>query len=575
MSKYVEDVIKDDYKKWLGNLIVFIEAPTGSGKTTFILDKLVDFAASEGKRILYLVNRDILKKQLDKKIDNLKIELCKPNDNEFNENLNKAIEVKLYQSIEAECRANPQIIKSDTCEYQYIVADECHYFLTDSVFNTYTQFSYEWIMAKIGYTNLIFISATIERIKTWITERMNVKKIVSLDEVGGLRNVCGKSVAFVGINIYVIEYLLENDYSFVVPKVLNSMQEIEVVIENEGGGKWLIFIDSIKEGEEIVKSLKKSGIDALFIDSFLKDHDYNVQRTVKEISKIESFSEQVLVATAVLDNGVSINDMEVRNLIIKTDTREEFIQMLGRKRRLNNEKILNVYILKRSEGYFSQRLKNIQGQLEFMIKHDSVNLEEIMESDMNYFFAKRAYYLLWDSLRLNEFAFEQFRYLHKNYKKIIERFKNEDSYAFVREQLEWLGKEREYINKMTQSQTDRLIKRVSDVIEDYINKGDLTEEENIDLRDSIKEDLKELIEIKLNEKKDEKLEKDFKNDIKELGQPGRGKKDPSKNHRPLTCERFHKIAGLIELKYKMLPPTEKEKEGHEFYCRISKIENES
>lgn len=237
MSKYVEDVIKDDYKKWLGNLIVFIEAPTGSGKTTFILDKLVDFAASEGKRILYLVNRDILKKQLDKKIDNLKIELCKPNDNEFNENLNKAIEVKLYQSIEAECRANPQIIKSDTCEYQYIVADECHYFLTDSVFNTYTQFSYEWIMAKIGYTNLIFISATIERIKTWITERMNVKKIVSLDEVGGLRNVCGKSVAFVGINIYVIEYLLENDYSFVVPKVLNSMQEIEVVIENEGGGE--------------------------------------------------------------------------------------------------------------------------------------------------------------------------------------------------------------------------------------------------------------------------------------------------------------------------------------------------
>ena len=39
-----------------------------------------------------------------------------------------------------------------------------------------------------------------------------------------------------------------------------------------------------------------------------------------------------MIATAVMDNGVSFHDTALRNMVIFADTKEEFIQMLGRKR---------------------------------------------------------------------------------------------------------------------------------------------------------------------------------------------------------------------------------------------------
>lgn len=47
----------------------------------------------------------------------------------------------------------------------------------------------------------------------------------------------------------------------------------------------------------------------------------------------EIFKQKVVVATSVMDNGISIHDIEMRNMVIIADTKEEFIQMLGRKRR--------------------------------------------------------------------------------------------------------------------------------------------------------------------------------------------------------------------------------------------------
>lgn len=52
---------------------MFITAPTGSGKTYFILNTLLPYARERNWNILYLVNRKILKEQLEedvKEIDN-------------------------------------------------------------------------------------------------------------------------------------------------------------------------------------------------------------------------------------------------------------------------------------------------------------------------------------------------------------------------------------------------------------------------------------------------------------------------------------------------------------------------
>ena len=61
---FLTDNIDDMYKAWRVPDEVYIQTPTGSGKTTFILETLSAFAISEGWEILLLVNRKILKNQI-------------------------------------------------------------------------------------------------------------------------------------------------------------------------------------------------------------------------------------------------------------------------------------------------------------------------------------------------------------------------------------------------------------------------------------------------------------------------------------------------------------------------------
>lgn len=84
----VADVIGEDYKGWKDKESVFISAPTGSGKTYFVLNTLLPYFSKAHKKILYLVNRQILKKQIEDEVDNLPIEQ------------RESIKVVSYQSIE-------------------------------------------------------------------------------------------------------------------------------------------------------------------------------------------------------------------------------------------------------------------------------------------------------------------------------------------------------------------------------------------------------------------------------------------------------------------------------------------
>lgn len=118
MREFISDIIKDEYEEWETRNIIFLTAPTGSGKTSFVLDKLVKHVESKkDSKILYLVNRKILKKQIKKiiKID-IRPEI---------KNIDKIIKVKTYQELEAYYEGNKY---DDGSKYDIIIADECHYF---------------------------------------------------------------------------------------------------------------------------------------------------------------------------------------------------------------------------------------------------------------------------------------------------------------------------------------------------------------------------------------------------------------------------------------------------------------
>lgn len=62
-------IIGESYKSWDSRKPILISTPTGSGKTTFVLKTLLPYAAQNGHFICYMSNRQILKQQVENRID--------------------------------------------------------------------------------------------------------------------------------------------------------------------------------------------------------------------------------------------------------------------------------------------------------------------------------------------------------------------------------------------------------------------------------------------------------------------------------------------------------------------------
>ncbi len=69
-AKYVSDIIGEQYRDWELGSVNIISTQTGSGKTTFILEKLLKHAASLNKYLVYFCNRRTLDNQIGAKISN-------------------------------------------------------------------------------------------------------------------------------------------------------------------------------------------------------------------------------------------------------------------------------------------------------------------------------------------------------------------------------------------------------------------------------------------------------------------------------------------------------------------------
>jgi len=134
---YVADLIGDEYKSWRKGDKILITAHTGTGKTSFVLYKLIkrniEAYIEKGyiEKILYLVNRKILKEQLEKELKSQVTYRMReiygidiPNASEF-------ITITTYQSIENFVQKDIEKLKQLFVGYDIAVYDECHYFLAD------------------------------------------------------------------------------------------------------------------------------------------------------------------------------------------------------------------------------------------------------------------------------------------------------------------------------------------------------------------------------------------------------------------------------------------------------------
>ena len=202
-GKWISDIIGDKYKKW-NNEYIALDAGTGRGKSYFCINVLGAYAQKRGDRILYLTNRSALINQIYDEVQE--------------KNLGDTVYVTLYQSMQRDLDKG-YLNKYD--DYDYIVADECHYFITDAMFNHYTDIAYDFIMSQTDKV-VILVSATAKL----LFEELQLQKKLKH------RNI----------------FRIDKDYSYVKKLYYYQKDELKSIIDSilqkEKDSKILVFCNS-------------------------------------------------------------------------------------------------------------------------------------------------------------------------------------------------------------------------------------------------------------------------------------------------------------------------------------------
>lgn len=596
--RYISDEIENEYQKWTHEDIVFITASTGAGKSHFILNVYLDWIIQRGGRLLYLVNRRILREQLQNEV-NTEIARVISEKNGLDTNIQNYIEITTYQALEN--RLKSSYYEACKClesmqKFTCVVCDECHYFYTDSNFNTGTELSLDLIRELFDNKLQIYISATADPIKKEMEKYFEKQKDVNQTvNFGSIAPFKCKEKAFIeygenynsgGLHPYILM-----DQDGLIDKIQRSIHETK--------DKWMVFVDSIDAGEGLQKALRRDSeikdSDIIFLDADYEKVE-EAEKTVNEIVENKSSRKRVIISTAVMDNGITFQDSDLVNIAIFSDIKETFVQMLGRKR-INGNEIIHLYICKRSEEYFRKRYQYVHNAMDIYYKYQAeLNIlsepyfyqenrqngqtvtvplnyiksfflyhyygirvyENRMKSDsqqkildvllsnrMEAQYLKKFCYSVNGNISLNRLAVQHLSDLEYYYKDMAKKLHDNEN-AFVEQQFEWLGipvdTVQGYVDEAMQELSTRYRNELEQSIEDILNKkdGSMNEEENIGWKLKMREQLEYFL-VKDNEYDE--------NERKALG----------KNDRALSADRFNSEMKKADLHYVMKREGTKEK----------------
>lgn len=298
---------------------VIFNGATGSGKTYFVENKLHTYARKNFKKILYLCNRTALFEQVLLEVEN--------------EGL-RNIHVMLYQSLQS------KILKGEDIEYyDFIVPDEFHYVECDSLFNIYTDLTYDWLINQKDSCK-IFMSGTAQH----IFQKLIDDKIVDEEN----------------------EYRIPYDYSYVTAckffedkaKIFDIINHILNTTEDD---KIIYFANSTEFAIEVYKQFKEYAHFRCSKDVKNSEaRELNDPDCIKVHSRdLITFEKRLLISTKALDNGVDLKNKKIKHIINDIFDLESAQQSLGRKRKIDDEDTCTFYI----RNYNKQSIGNFKGGL--------------------------------------------------------------------------------------------------------------------------------------------------------------------------------------------------------------------
>lgn len=433
MRYLTEKITDEEIDRFEQEEYVVITSPTGSGKTTLVLRKLLPRAVDKGKHIVYVCNRSILKDQVEVSAEKSLKEIFGDVDMMTEEEKN-LIHIVTYQYCETQGNINRiKIAGTDITltpgNVLYYIFDEAHYFLNDSLFNPGTHFwTRKGCFSEIG--TKIFMTATPEPLRWFLsavipwnweeieqvrkynsflsiyelykqicdkTEEKGKRKRELMDNQASIKvqisykdtsrpavylgnkeekhysdryiwDECRKIEIFSGTLKIMQEQIqkVQQYYTMLPKEPFESNTEsfiefyyydedflISAIKEAPKSEKWLIFIDASDDGIELETKLDSLGISAVFLSRKTITKKAKAKDQYNQIVEEGKFSCQVLVATSVMDCGVSITDPAVKHIAVSQSDKVTFLQMLGR-RRLSDGETVRIYIKQFS-------VKQIQG----------------------------------------------------------------------------------------------------------------------------------------------------------------------------------------------------------------------
>lgn len=313
-KRYLAELIENEFWEWRGKKI-FLNAPTGMGKTTFVVKEVLAYLRKRGKKLLIVCNRKLLRIQfwcsiIEQFVSYAELEEC--------------VQIVTYQEL-AEIVKRGSSLKKFFLSFEIIVCDEVHFFYSDSDFNghgTYVLF-HEMIEAGITKT-MIFMSATLEEVRPLLEQ--------TIRNCAWRLEMTGRNTAISKKNAEIISYNYSRyaDYKrFNCIAVLDIETLCDIIVKSPK--KSLLFINNKEKGIDIKEQLiNRWNVDKSQIAVISADNMDIGSDVVQGLSIGNRLNVKILITTAVLDNGVSVHDPEVGNVLIETESKIEFVQMLGR-----------------------------------------------------------------------------------------------------------------------------------------------------------------------------------------------------------------------------------------------------
>lgn len=300
---------------------IILQAPTGFGKTHFILHEVLPRVILDGGKMLLVSNRVAIsyqqKLEIMEMVNPPEIR-CLTAEGVLKKTDFGPVKIMTLQALDfflatAEGRKYAK-------DVSVLVVDEVHYFTSDISFNPNAMRLLKILPQLFNEAVRIYMTATLEDVLRPLAETEAKAKRPLIERTGARFSplVLGQTPV---TNLYRYK---SDKYSRVPIRYFDNYEHLDQETNANKKDKSLIFVPSKELGESIKEHF---GDDAVFISSDSKGND-----VWNQLLSEESIPCRVLITTSVLECGVNIHDENLKHVVIPFEDRTMFMQALGRVR---------------------------------------------------------------------------------------------------------------------------------------------------------------------------------------------------------------------------------------------------